>query len=102
MPTRTQLAVGASQFFGIAIAIALGLVIAAPIGSIRGFALIGLACAVAGLVLALLELRSVDPHAFMVLRFRLDQIVQRVKAAGTGAGRSIRSTGTHRTAGSVH
>lgn len=92
MPTRTQLAVGASQFFGIASAIALGMVIAAPIGGIRGFALIGLACALAGLALALFELRSVDSHAFMVLRFRFDEIVQRVKAAGMGAVTSIRST----------
>ena len=102
MPTRTQLAIGASQFFGIAIAIALGLVIAAPVGSIRGFALIGLACAVAGLALALFELRSVDPHAVMVLRFRLDEILRRVKAAGSAAARAIRSAATHMTAGSAH
>ena len=57
-------------FFAACAALGLALAVLAPIPQVRILGLIGMSCAMAGVVLQLLELRISDPHALMVLRFR--------------------------------
>lgn len=68
---RTRIIHAALLFFGIAGAFAVAVVLFAPIGGMRMVGLVGMVCASAGLGLQLYALREADPHAFMVLRYRL-------------------------------
>jgi hypothetical protein len=68
---RTRIIRAALLFFGVAGAFALAVVVFAPIGGMRTVGLVGLGCALAGLGLQFYALREADPHAFMVLRYRI-------------------------------
>lgn len=70
---RTRIIHAALLFFGIAGAFAVAVALFAPIGGIRTVGLVGLVCAMAGLGLQLSALREADPHAFMVLRYRMSE-----------------------------
>ncbi len=76
MPTRFILA--GLQFFAGAAVFAIAIALLAPIDPVRFLGVLGLACAGAGFVVQLHALRRVDPHAFMVLRFRLHSGVRHV------------------------
>lgn len=70
---RTRVVHAALLFFGIAGAFALAIVVFAPVGGMRTVGLVGLGCALAGLGLQLYALREADPHALMVLRYRMSE-----------------------------
>ena len=78
MPTRFLLA--GLQYFAASVAVALMIVLLAPAGAIRFFGFVALASAAAGFALDVYALRDADPHAFMVLRFRLAGAAERVRA----------------------
>ncbi|MEO8508587.1 MAG: hypothetical protein ABI593_13250 [Betaproteobacteria bacterium] len=70
---RTRIIHAALLFFGIAGAFALAVIVFAPIGGMRTVGAAALSCAFAGLGLQLYALREADPHAFMVLRYRMSE-----------------------------
>lgn len=70
------------RFFGTAAALGLALVALAPIGGVRLLGLVGLACAVTGLVLHIFALHRVDPEALPALRSRFEASVNRTLARG--------------------
>ena len=76
MPTRFILA--GLQFFAGAAVFAIVIALLAPIDAVRFLGVVGLACAGIGFVVQLHALRRVDPHAFMVLRFRLHTGIRHV------------------------
>jgi len=89
--TPTRFLVRGLQFFGVAIALALVLTALAPIGSIRGIAALGLACAVAGFTLELCALRKMDPHALPMLWFRIRESIRHARAMATTVAESIQA-----------
>ena len=78
MPTRRMLLL--LRFFAAAAAIALVVALLAPLPIIRMFAFIALACALLGVALHLYLLHDADPHAWMVLRYQLASLPERVQA----------------------
>lgn len=78
MPTRWILAT--LKFFAVSTVVALAVAALAPMPSIRFFGLVALTGALAGMALHLYLLRAADPHAWMVLRYQVTSIPQRVLA----------------------
>jgi hypothetical protein len=76
MPTRRILLL--LKFFAGAAAIALVAALLAPLPIIRLFAFVALACALLGIALHLYLLRDADPHAWMVLRYQIASLPERV------------------------
>jgi hypothetical protein len=83
MPTRFIIA--GLHFFGIAAAVAIAVALLAPIDFVKFLGVMALACAGSGFLLHLYALRRLDPHAFMVLRFRFRSALHGVRAASSRA-----------------
>lgn len=79
MPTRFMLA--GLQFFGIAAAVAIAVVLLAPMDFMRFLGVVALACAGVGFLLHLHALQHFDPHAFITLRSRFHSGARRIGAA---------------------
>lgn len=76
MPTRWILLL--LKFFAASAVVALAVTAFAPMPMIRFFGFVALTCALAGIALYLYILRDADPHAWMVLRYQVSNLPQRI------------------------
>ncbi len=75
-------------FFGVAAALGLAIVVAAPVFGIRMLGLIGLVSAMAGFALHLNELRDTEPRSYAALGERLRALVHHESATQRAAHRA--------------
>lgn len=76
MPTRWILLL--LKFFAASAAAGLAVALLGPMPSIRFFGYVALTCAVAGMALHLFLLHDADPHAWMVLRYHVASLPERM------------------------
>ena len=87
----TRFLIAALYFFGIAAGVAIAVALLAPIDAIRFLGVVALACAGAGFLVQLGALQRFDPHAYMVLPFRVRAFVARLTGLVGGAIHSTSS-----------